>query len=161
MCCWSGFCLLERFKSGLGSRSGCSWSFLIWLRIFEFQILCNIFLQPWAKCESQKTMFIYSNLISRRKYQEYNPFTSSLYICPQFCLQQGRGAGGVNASPLTTLFPSWFLNISFKDDVTVILLPGVFPSCLLFTGSWRGCPTGRNLKRRNSQSSRTGWKTTI
>jgi hypothetical protein len=31
-----------------------------------------------------------------------------------------------NVSPLTTtLFPSWFVDILFKDDVTVILLLGV------------------------------------
>jgi hypothetical protein len=43
-----------------------------------------------------------------------------------------RGWGSPNSDhPL----PSLSVDISFKDDVTVILLHGVFPSCLLFTGS--------------------------
>jgi hypothetical protein len=59
-------------------------------------------------------------LISRSKKQK--PFTSSFNICPEACCKK-REAGGVTPYPATsTLFPSSSVEISFVDDVTVILL---------------------------------------
>ncbi len=45
---------------------------------------------------------------------------------PRSLLLKGVAADGVMPPPLnTTRFPSWFVDISFKDDITVVLLPGV------------------------------------
>ncbi len=66
---------------------------------------------------------------------EEKMFTSSLNICQDAFYNRD---GGSNVSPLTTilfeLFPSWSLDISFKDDVTVILLLAVsFMASLIHT----------------------------
>jgi hypothetical protein len=74
------------------------------------------------------------------------PFTSSLSICH---VERGIGAGGVRPSPLnTTLFPSYiFVDISFEDDVTVILLLGV--SFMIWNyGQERGDAPSWNFKMR-------------
>ncbi len=57
---------------------------------------------------------------------EEKPFRSSVNIYPEDCCREGVGAGGVTPLPLiTTLIPSCSVDISFKDDVTVILLLAV------------------------------------
>jgi hypothetical protein len=58
--------------------------------------------------------------------EEKNPFTLSLKICPEACWGKRWGRGGSNVSPvIPTIFDSRSVDISFKDDVTVILLLGV------------------------------------
>jgi hypothetical protein len=55
---------------------------------------------------------------------EKKPFTSSLIFMSRSLLQKGVLVGGVTPLPLTTTlqyFPSLLVNISFEDDVTVIL----------------------------------------
>jgi hypothetical protein len=58
------------------------------------------------------------------------PLTSSFNICPEACCGKGCFVGTGRVTPsllITTLFPSLFIDISFEDDVTVILLLlGVF-----------------------------------
>jgi hypothetical protein len=59
---------------------------------------------------------------------EKNPFMSSLNICPE---------GWNNACPFITIFfPSLSVDISFKDDVTVVL--GVSFRSTYFTGVGSG-----------------------
>jgi hypothetical protein len=56
--------------------------------------------------------------------EEEKPFKSSLVTIQKPAV---KGWGGEsNTSPSSNLFPSWSVNISFKDDVTVILLLGCF-----------------------------------
>ncbi len=50
---------------------------------------------------------------------------SSLNICPEAAVERGRGLRS-NASPPHDIF-SGFVDISFKDDVTIILHFSVFP----------------------------------
>ncbi len=66
-------------------------------------------------------------LLKQTSEMEEKQFMSSLKICPESAVGMGRdGVGGEPLSPLsTTLFSSWSVNVSFKDDVTVILLLGV------------------------------------
>ncbi len=63
---------------------------------------------------------------------EEKPSTSSLNIWPE---RDGEGLS--NDSPFTKFyFPAaWPVDISFKDDVTIILLHGDFPSCKAVTSS--------------------------
>jgi hypothetical protein len=52
--------------------------------------------------------------------------TLHVVICLEACCRKGWGAGGVTPPSLTTtLFSSCSVDISFEDDVTVILLLGV------------------------------------
>jgi len=78
--------------------------------------------------------------------EEEKPFTSSLNINPETCYRKEVGADGVAPPPplTTTLFPSWSVDISIKDDVplfsTSINFIMVFPnpthvsSCISFAG---------------------------
>jgi len=81
-------------------------------------------LHPEQHCSAEEENLY---LIKQISELEEKPFTSSLNICPETKpLQKGMGAGGVAPFPFNpALFPSCFVNISFKDDVTVILLLGV------------------------------------
>ncbi len=57
--------------------------------------------------------------------EEEKPLTSSLNICSEACSTVERGGGRAEYRPppyQRPLFPSLFVNISLKDDVTVILL---------------------------------------
>ncbi len=54
---------------------------------------------------------------------EEKPFTSSVNMRSEAPWRQGRGR---KEEPLTILFPSWSVDMTFKDDVTVILLLSVF-----------------------------------
>ncbi len=56
---------------------------------------------------------------------EEKPLTSSSNICPEDCCRKRGGAGGVTPPPHPILFLSWSEDVSFKDDVTVILLRGI------------------------------------
>jgi hypothetical protein len=54
-----------------------------------------------------------------------NVHVGIIYLSRNLLVERG-GVGGVTPPPYaTTLFPSWPVDISFKDDVTIILL---FPS---------------------------------
>jgi hypothetical protein len=57
--------------------------------------------------------------------QEDKPLTSSLNICQKRALEGGGLSIPPSPSP-PPYFPAYPLDISFKDDVTVILLLGVF-----------------------------------
>jgi hypothetical protein len=48
---------------------------------------------------------------------EEKPLTSSLNICPEACCGKGWWRSGVTPTPLF-----YSVDISFKDDVTVVLL---------------------------------------
>jgi hypothetical protein len=56
---------------------------------------------------------------------EEKPFISSLNISPEGCCRKGR----VPPPPPTTYFPALSVDISFKDDVTVIIYrrPTLYP----------------------------------
>jgi hypothetical protein len=60
--------------------------------------------------------------------EEDKLFTSYLNFCTfTFMLQKEVGENGVTPLPLTThFFPSLSEDISFEDDVTVILLLGIY-----------------------------------
>jgi hypothetical protein len=57
---------------------------------------------------------------------EGKPFTSSLNICPEKPALERGGGGRSNASPLFHHPVSLSVDISLRDDVSVILLLGVF-----------------------------------
>ncbi len=64
---------------------------------------------------------ILRNSVTKQKYdEEETPFTSSLNICLEACCRNGWGREKRVTPP-----DLWFEYISFKDDVTVILLLGV------------------------------------
>ncbi len=55
--------------------------------------------------------------------EEWKPYTSSLNFCPEACCRKGWGWAEKHTHPLTTtLFTSWSVDISFTDDVTVLLI---------------------------------------
>ncbi len=87
------------------------------IRVWKYQSKFNINLSPSLMIQMGREVPM------KQIFEEGKPYTSSLNFCPEACCRKGWVWAEKHTHPLTTtLFPSWSMDISFKDVVTFILL---------------------------------------
>jgi hypothetical protein len=97
-CAGTDFCLLERYKSGLGSGIRLFISFLIWLRIFEFQT-CETYFYSLVLNEKVERAGLFAQTYNGKKQIYGGKPVHVVCICLSTnLLAEIDGEGGVSAT---------------------------------------------------------------